>query len=263
MTVYYYILVFTYGLIIGSFLNVCIYRMPLGESVVKPPSHCPKCGTRLTVFDLVPLFSYLFLRGKCRYCKVKIPIKYLMMELLTAIIYLPLFYKYGQSGQYIEFFAAAFLMSILIVVFFIDLKHRKIPNSLVIIGFLGSVAVIVYNFFRPLDIYGDGNWWNPIVGMVSGSGFLLIVSLICMGLLKKEAFGFGDIKLFAVIGGYIGWKMGIVALLISFVISALAVLIGAVLKREDKKGNIAFGSFISVGTYITLLFGGEIIKLFY
>jgi leader peptidase (prepilin peptidase)/N-methyltransferase len=131
MTIFFYIIVFMYGLVIGSFLNVCIWRIPLGESVVKPPSHCTKCGTRLTALDLVPLFSYLFLRGKCRYCKVKISIKYPLMELLTAIIYLPLFYKYGHNGQYIEFFAAAYLMSILIVVFFIDLKHRKIPNSLV------------------------------------------------------------------------------------------------------------------------------------
>jgi leader peptidase (prepilin peptidase)/N-methyltransferase len=262
MTVYYYILVFTYGLIIGSFLNVCIYRIPLGESVVKPPSHCPKCGTRLTTLDLVPLFSYLFLRGKCRYCKAKISVKYPAMELLTAIIYLPLFYKYGQNGQYIEFFAAAFLMSILIVVFFVDLKHRKIPNSLVITGLMGSVALMVYNFFNPLAIYGDSRWWSPILGMVYGSGFLLIVSLISMGLFKKEAFGSGYIKLFAVIGGYIGWRLGMVALLTSFIISALAVLISAVFKREDKKGNIPFGSFIAIGTYIAFIFGGEIIKLF-
>ncbi len=262
MTVYYYILVFAYGLIIGSFLNVCICRMPLGESVVKPPSHCPNCGTRLTVLDLVPLFSYLFLGGKCRYCKVKISIKYPLMEVLTAVIYLPLFYKYGQNGQYIEFFAAAYLMSILIVVFFVDLKHRKIPNTLVISGLVGSIALIVYNFFKPLDIYGDGNWWNPILGMFLGSGFLLIVSLISMGFSKKEAFRFGDIKLLAVIGGYVGWKMGLVVLCTSLIISAIAVLSTAVLKKDNKRGNIPFGSFIAVATYITFLFGGEIIKHF-
>jgi leader peptidase (prepilin peptidase)/N-methyltransferase len=262
MTIFYYILVFTYGLVIGSFLNVCIWRIPLGESVVKPPSHCTKCGTRLTVIDLVPLFSYLFLRGKCRYCKAKISIKYPLMELLTAVIYLPLFYKYGQNGQYIEFFAAAYLMSILIVVFFVDLKHRKIPNSLVISGLVGSIALIVYNFFIPFDIYGDGNWWNPILGMAVSSGFIFIVSLISMGLFKKEAFGFGDIKLLFVIGAYFGWKMSLVALCATLTISTLAVLVTTVFKRDDKRGNIPFGSFIAVGTYITFLFGGEIVKYF-
>ncbi|HOV26983.1 MAG TPA: prepilin peptidase [Pseudobacteroides sp.] len=262
MTIFFYIIVFMYGLVIGSFLNVCIWRIPLGESVVKPPSHCTKCGTRLTALDLVPLFSYLFLRGKCRYCKVKISIKYPLMELLTAIIYLPLFYKYGHNGQYIEFFAAAYLMSILIVVFFIDLKHRKIPNSLVASGLVGSIVLIVYNFFKPLYIYGDSNWWNPILGMVVSSGFIFIVSLISMGLFKKESFGFGDIKLLFVIGAYFGWKMSLVALCATLAISALAVLVAAVLKRNDKRGNIPFGSFIAVGTYITFLFGSEITKYF-
>ncbi|MDP4180214.1 MAG: prepilin peptidase [Bacillota bacterium] len=263
MTIFYYSIVFAYGLLIGSFLNVCICRIPLEESVVKPPSHCPNCGTRLTAVDLVPVFSYLFLRGKCRHCKAKISLKYPMLELLTALIYLPLFYKYGQNGHYIEFFAAAYLMSILIVVFFIDLKHQIIPDGLVILGLAGGIALTVYNLFRPVAIFHDRAWWNPIVGMLAGSGFLFLVAIIGLLIYKEEAMGFGDVKLLAAIGGYLGWKMTLTALLTSIILSALVSVILMALKIRDRKDHIPLGPFIVTGTYITLLFGWDILKILY
>ncbi len=257
----YYILTFLYGLLIGSFLNVCIYRIPKGESVVKPPSHCTNCGTRLTPLDLVPILSFIFLRGKCRHCGVKISPRYPMIELLTAFIFVSLFYRYGLK---VEFFAAAYLMSILIAVFFIDLEHYIIPDGLVIAGLIGGVPLVAYNFFYRVEMYGDRDWWNPILGIFTGSGFLLIVALIGALIYRTEdAMGMGDVKIFAAIGIFLGWKMTVFALFASVVLSGVVSFILIVSKLKSRKDAIPLGPFIVLGTYITLMWGWDLFNLWY
>jgi len=255
MTIYLHTLAFIYGLLIGSFLNVCIYRIPRRESVAHPPSHCTDCGTRLTAIDLVPVFSYLFLRGKCRHCGSRISSRYMSIELLTAVVYLILFYRYGNNGNYIEFFAASFLMSILISIFFIDLKHKVIPDSLVITGLIGGVIIFTYNLFASYNIYNDGTWWNPLLAVVIGCGFLLTIHGLGRVLKMPEGMGIGDVKLFAVIGLFLGWKMTLIALVLSIVVGVVSGLILFISKRKSGRDSIPFGSFASIATFVTLLFG--------
>lgn len=253
-----YGIVFIFGLIIGSFLNVCIYRIPMEESIVSPPSHCPNCGTRLKPFDLIPLFSYLIFRGKCRYCSLKISPRYFLVELLTGIISIALFYKYGLT---VDFGAFLFLAYILIAVFFIDLDHQIIPNELVITGMIGGAILFVYNLYLPFQIFADQRWWNPPLGMVLGSGFLLAVSLIGLALYKgEEVMGMGDVKLFAPIGLFLGWKMTLLALFISVVLGGMSSLVLMLLGKANRKSMIPFGPFIVTAVFITIMWGWDILN---
>jgi leader peptidase (prepilin peptidase) / N-methyltransferase len=257
MILFVYSYTFIFGLLIGSFLNVCISRIPKGESIVKPPSHCTNCGTRLQPLDLVPVFSFLFLRGKCRHCGVKISARYPAIELLTALTFVLLFYRYSIS---MDFLASAFLTSILIAVFFIDVDHRIIPDGLVLTGLAGGLLLIVYNLFQPVQIYGDRNWWNPVVGILAGSGFLFLVALLGMLIYKTDdAMGMGDVKIFAPIGIFLGWKMTLVALFISIFLGGIFSLVLLITGVKGRKSTIPFGPFIVAGTFVTLLWGWDII----
>lgn len=256
MIIYGSILIF--GIIIGSFLNVCIYRIPQGESIVSPPSHCPSCNTRLKPLDLIPLISYLICCGKCRYCDRKISPRYFLVEILTGIVSLALFYKYGLT---VDFAAFLFLMYILLAVFFIDLDHQIIPNELVIVGLLGGVILFAYNLFLPFQIYADHLWWNPLLGLVVGSGFLLGVSLIGLALYKgDEVMGMGDVKLFAPIGLFLGWRMTLLALFASVVLGGMSSLLLILLGKATRKSMIPFGPFIVIGVFITIMWGWDIVR---
>ncbi|MDR3586649.1 MAG: prepilin peptidase [Desulfosporosinus sp.] len=253
-----YGIIFVFGLIIGSFLNVCIYRIPQGESIVSPPSHCPNCGTRLKPLDLIPLLSYLICRGKCRYCGLKISPRYLLVELLTGLVSVALFFKYGLT---VDFAAFLFLTYILVAVFFIDLDHQIIPNQLVIVGLSGGVILFVYNLFLPLQIYADHSWWNPLLGLVSGSGFLLAVSLIGLAIYKgDEVMGMGDIKLFAPIGLFLGWRMTLLALFLAIILGGISSLVLILIGKATRKSRIPFGPFIVTGVFITVMWGWDIVR---
>ena len=253
-----YTFIFIFGLIIGSFLNVCIYRIPLEESIVSPPSHCPNCDTRLKPFDLIPLFSYLISRRKCRYCGLKISPRYFLVELLTGIISVALFFKFGLT---VDFAAFLFLTYILIAVFFIDLDHQIIPNELVIAGLVGGVILFINNLYTPFQIYADQRWWNPLLGLVAGSGFLLGVSLIGLALYKgDEVMGMGDVKLFAPIGLFLGWRMTLLALFISVVLAGMSSLVLMLLGKANRKSMIPFGPFIVSGVFITIMWGWNILN---
>jgi len=253
-----YVIIFMYGLIIGSFLNVCIYRIPREESIVNPPSHCPNCGIRLKPLDLIPLLSYLIYRGKCRYCAQKISPRYFLVELLTGVVSVALFVKYGLT---IDFVAFLFLAYILIAVFFIDLDHQIIPNELVITGLIGGAILFVYNLFIPFQIYSDDRWWNPLLGLVSGSGLLLGVSLIGTALYKgDDVMGMGDVKLFAPIGLFLGWRMTLLALFISVVLGGMSSLMLMLLGKANRKSMIPFGPFIVSAVFITIMWGWDILN---
>lgn len=256
MTIYY-VLVFLFGLLSGSFLNVCIYRIPEGKSIAYPPSHCTNCSTRLKALDLIPVFSFLFLRGRCRYCGTRISARYPFVELLTAIVFTVLFHRYLFS---VEFFAFLFLMALLIAVFFIDIDHRIIPDELVIAGLAGGAAVILYNFFKPFGIYGDRQWWNPLLGSITGSGILFLVAVIGLIIYKSDdAMGMGDVKLFAPIGIFLGWKMCLLALFLSILAGGLSSLVLILLNKKKRKDTIPFGPFIVAGTLATILWGWDIL----
>jgi len=196
-----YILIF--GLVIGCFLNVCIYRIPAKQSIVSPPSHCTSCGTRLRPLDLVPVFSYVFLRGKCRYCGEKVSARYPLVEGLTAAVFVILYFRFSFS---VEFLVAIFFSCILICIAFIDFDFKLIPNGFVLAGLISGIALFVYNFFYPVSIYGDGTWYNPLIGMVGGAGFLFLVAVVGSLVFKSDdAMGMGDVKLLAAVGLFLGW----------------------------------------------------------
>lgn len=258
MIVFESVFVILFGLVIGSFLNVCIYRIPEGKSIAFPPSHCPKCGTQLKALDLIPVLSYFFLKRSCRYCKDKISVRYAGVELLTALVYLALYLRFSWS---IEFIAFAFIMSILIAVFFIDIDHKIIPDELVIAGIIGGAALIVYNIFAPFDIFKDRMWWNPVIGAFAASIFLFLVALLGSVIFKTdEAMGMGDIKLFVPIGIFLGWKICLVALMFSIVLGGLTSIILLVLRKTTRKATIPFGPFIVIGTFIAIMYGWNILN---
>jgi Type II secretory pathway, prepilin signal peptidase PulO and related peptidases len=246
-------ILFLFGILMGSFLNLCIERIPRGgESILVPLSLCPRCGTSL---KSIPLMSYLFY-GKCRYCDERISPKYLLVELLTGIVLSTLFIKYGLT---VDFVASCFLMLILIVVFFIDLEHQIIPNKLVITGLCGGAVVLIYNLFRPVLIYSDRLWWNPLLGLLSGSGFLLGVAFIGSLLYhNQEVMGMGDVKLLAPIGLFLGWRMTLLALYISVILGGISSLMLIFFGKANTKSMIPFGPYIVIGVFVTVMWGWDI-----
>lgn len=254
LVIYAYVLIF--GLLIGSFLNVCIYRMPREESVVVAPSHCTGCGTRIKPYDLIPVLSFIILRGKCRSCGAKVSWRYPLIELLTGAVFCVLLYFFGLTA---DFAAMIFMMSILIATFFIDLEHQIIPDELVIAGLVGGAILFVYNIFYPVSYFGDRHWWNPLLGMVLGAGIVTLIIIIGAKFYGEDAMGGGDMKIFAPIGLFLGWKMTLIALFLSIVLGG--VISGLLLLFKIRKGKdpIPFGPFIVLGTFITMLWGWDIL----
>ena len=189
---FWLIVLFLIGLCIGSFLNVIIYRLPRGESFALNRSHCPVCGETLAWYDLVPVFSYLLLLGRCRACAAPISPRYLFVELLSGLITAVLFFYFGTTAVFVKYL---FLCLLLMVVFFIDLEHYIIPNSLVLTGLIGGIVLNA--------AAGDVGFISALIGMLVTSGFLLIVALVSRG-----GIGGGDIKLAAVTGLFLGWPLG-------------------------------------------------------
>jgi leader peptidase (prepilin peptidase)/N-methyltransferase len=254
-----YIFIGILGLLIGSFLNVCIYRIPVNKSIVSPPSSCGNCQKRLRAMDLIPVISYLIQKGKCRYCGKKFSIRYLVVELITSFIFLALYSKLNKDV--IVFSLYAYFMSVLIVVFFIDLDHKIIPFKLVISGLIGGGAIFVYNIFNNVELYSDDKWWNPLIGMVSGSGLLFLVALIGLFLYKTDdAMGMGDVNIFAPIGLYLGWRLTFLALFMSVIIAGIFSIFLLLLRIKQRKDGIPFGPFIVTAVFISILFGNSILN---
>lgn len=245
------------GLLIGSFLNVCICRIPKEEAISLPPSHCVKCNNRLRTFDLIPVFSYIILGGKCRYCGEKISFRYPLVEILTSIAFILLYKKYGIG---IEFFLYAFFISILIVIFFIDIDYLIIPDKLVLLGMLSGLILIFYSFTNVVSLYGDREIWSPFLGAIIGAGTLFLIALFGKIIYKcDEVMGMGDVKIFIPIGLFLGWKMTIVALMISFLLGGFIGLLLIVINKEKRKSTMPFGPFIVAACFITILYGWDIL----
>jgi leader peptidase (prepilin peptidase)/N-methyltransferase len=252
------IIVFILGLATGSFLNICIYRIPKNESLFKNSLNCLNCGSRVKLLEKSTVISLILGRGKCNNCDMRYKLKDVLIELLTGIIFILLLVKYGFT---VEFIAYMYFMCILIMVFFIDIDYKIIPNELVIAGLAGGTFLVIYNLFKPVKIFGDRNWWNPILGALTGSGFLFIVAVLGIIIYKSDqAMGMGDVKIFAPIGLFLGWKMTIVALILSIFAGGFTSLILIMLKIRDRKSTIPFGPFIVVSSFVTLMWGWDIVR---
>ena len=243
------VLIFILGLIVGSFSNVCIYRIPRNESIIYPASHCPKCHTTIKPKDNIPLLSYILLKGKCRNCKTKISIQYPMVEFLSGLIYLIIYLIYGLSVQTLIY---TILSSALIIIAFIDLNEQIIPD---VISLPGIVTGFIISFFVPYI-----SFINSALGVVVGGGIILVISLGGSVIYKKEAMGGGDVKLAAMIGAFLGWRYIIISLFLGFFLGALAGIILIIAKIKKREDVIPFGPFIVLGSLITLLWGEQIIS---
>lgn len=237
------------GLLMGSFFNVCIYRVPRDQSIVKPASRCTSCGTRLAWRDLMPVISWVSLGGKCRYCKSPISYRYTLVELLTGLIFVVLYLKFGISGSFLTY---AILCSILIIATLIDLDFQIIPDGLVLTGAIFALLLI------PAGL--SVHWKDALLGMLAGGGTFLLIALLSSWILKKEGMGGGDIKLMGMIGLFIGWKLTALSILLSIYAGGI---IGGLLMmlRKKKRGDaIPYGPFIAAGTVIAILYGNDLIQ---
>lgn len=243
------VLIFILGLIVGSFSNVCIYRIPKNKSIIYPASHCPKCHSKIKPVDNIPLLSYILLKGRCRNCKSKISIQYPIVEFLTGLIYLIVYLIYGLSFQTLIYII---LSSALVIIAFIDLNEQIVPDVIslpgIVIGFILSFLVPYISFI------------NSALGVVVGGGIILIIGLAGSVIFKKEAMGGGDVKLAAMIGAFLGWRYVVISLFLGFFLGALVGIFLILLKIKSREDVVPFGPFIILGSFITLLWGDKIIS---
>jgi len=237
------------GAMVGSFLNVCIYRLPKEESIIWPRSHCPTCKKIIRFYDNIPLISYLLLRGRCRYCKGPISIQYPLVEGITALSSLFLIIKFGPSLSYLFYFA---FVAALIVITVIDLYHQIIPDGISLpgigVGLLASLVIPQITFL------------NSLMGILLGGGSLFLVATLYEWIFKREGMGGGDVKLLAMIGAFLGWKAVILTILLSSMIGSITGILIMILKGKDFKYAIPFGPFLSMGAVIALFYGENLIR---
>lgn len=252
ITIYLFSLVFIFGTIIGSFLNVCIYRIPAGLSIVKPRSKCGSCERTLTAVDLVPILSWVFLKGRCRTCGGKISIRYPLVEALEGALFLLIFTRFGLSYLTLTSWVfAAFLT----VVFFIDIDHRIIPNKLVRFGCLLGLLPVLMHLTSIYPIYHTRAIYEPLLGVIVPFSFMLFVALLSMLIMKKPGLGMGDVKVYAPIGLFLGWQLSLMSLWFAFFFGGLFGIYWMAILRKSKKDYIPFAPFIVIGSLIALLYG--------
>lgn len=241
-----------FGLALGSFLNVCIYRIPLRKSIVHPPSSCPRCGERIRFYDNIPVVSYLVLLGRCRYCRHPISPQYPLVEAITGLFSLALFLKIGASPEYVFYllFGAS-----LIAVAFIDLHHQIIPDVVSIPGILAGVALSFFPF-SPLS------WIDSLIGVAAGGGFLLVVALAFEKMTGRQGMGMGDVKMLAMIGAWMGWRALLFIVLLSSITGSLIGGAMLLLNRQGVRARIPFGPFLALGTLVFLFLGPDIVLWF-
>jgi leader peptidase (prepilin peptidase) / N-methyltransferase len=243
---------FAVGLCIGSFLNVCIYRLPTGKSIVRPPSACPDCGRLIRWYENIPLISYLFLKGRCRGCHTNIALRYPIVELLTGLTALAVVSHFGIQLQSLIYFL---FVAALILVTFIDIDHRIIPDSISLPGIpIGFAA----SFIMP-----NVSWTDSLLGILLGGGSLLVIAWGYQLIAGKEGMGGGDIKLLAMIGAFLGWKGVLFTIMGS---SFIGTLVGLMLMLHARKGiklAIPFGPFLSIAAIIYIFFGERIIQWYF
>ena len=240
---------FFFGMIVGSFLNVCICRLPKNESVVSPPSHCPYCSYQICWYDNIPVVSYLLLRGKCRGCGAAISLQYPLVELLNGVLTLLLYLRFGPTLS----FAALFLFSsALVVITFIDIEHQIIPDEI-------SLSGIVIGFLLSFFIK-DHNWLNSLLGILLGGGSLLLVAYLYQRLTGKDGMGGGDIKLLAMMGAFLGWKSVPFIIFTSSLVGSLIGVSIMLLQKKDSKLAIPFGPYLAFGALLYVFYGKPLIR---
>ena len=237
---------FFLGAIVGSFLNVVIYRLPNDQSIIFPASHCPKCGHKLAWYDMIPIFSYIFLKGKCRYCKAKISIRYPIIEALTGFAFVGIGLRFGWSLQFFEYIIFA---SLLIAVSFTDLFYGIVPDIIVIPG---AIVGLVFSLLKGKTVF-----FSSLFGLL-----LLFVFFVLIILLTKGGMGEGDATFGAMIGSFIGLKFSIATLVISFILGSIIGALLLIFLHKKGKDSMPFGPYLAISAYIMVLYGYQIIFIY-
>jgi len=240
---------FIFGMVVGSFLNVCICRMPKDESIVSPPSHCPYCNYQIRWYDNIPVISYLLLRGRCRGCGSGISLQYPLVELLNGIIALLLFLRFGPTLAFAVLFV---FCSALVVITFIDIEHQIIPDEI-------SLSGIVIGFVMSFFLQGH-HWLNSLLGILLGGGSLLLVAYGYQWLTGKEGMGGGDIKLLAMMGAFLGWKSIPFIILVSSLVGSVVGISIMLLQKKDSKLAIPFGPYLAFAAIFYIFYGSPLIE---
>ena len=241
------VVVLLFGMSVGSFLNVCIYRLPRGLSVIRPRSMCPGCETQIASYDNIPVISYLWLRGRCRHCGETISFRYPVVELGAGLFALAIYLRYGLTLDALVLYT---LVAALLAVTFIDIDHKIIPN---VITFPGIAVGLVCSFWLDHITFRES-----IAGTVLGGGILLVVAWGYYFFTKKEGMGGGDVKLLAMIGAFLGWKAVVFTI---FVGSAVGTVVGVIIMLRTKEGRkmaVPFGPFLSLGALLFIFHGPQI-----
>jgi leader peptidase (prepilin peptidase)/N-methyltransferase len=246
-------LIFIFGLCIGSFLNVCIYRLPSSMSIVNPSrSICPQCNSAISFYDNIPVFSYLWLKGRCRHCQAAISLRYPLVELMTGIIAVDVFFMFGPTIAGTIYFI---FISSLLVITFIDIDHKIIPD---VISLPGIPIGLAASFVLPAMTFK-----TALLGMLAGGGSLWIVAWTYSLITRKEGMGGGDIKLLAMIGAFIGWKGVVFTIFAASVAGTVLGMIVMLVKGKDLKYAIPFGPFLSIGAMSYLFFGEKVLSWYF
>lgn len=232
---------------VGSFINVCIHRLPRDESVVFPSSHCPNCQALILPYDNIPLFSFLFLKGRCRACKTPISWKYPLVELVHGLGALLLVRQFGFSAQAAVY---ALFLAALIAVIFIDLSHQIIPDVITLPGM--AIGMVASSTVLP------PGWANAMTGLLLGGGLFYAVALLSVAILKKEGMGGGDIKLIAMIGAFLGWQATLLTIFLAALWGSAIGLFLILVQGRSRAEPIPFGPFLAAGAMISLFWGEAI-----
>jgi len=246
------LIVFVVGLCIGSFLNVVIVRLPNRESIVFPASKCPNCGYKLRWWENIPLISFILLRGKCSKCSAPISIRYPIVELLTAILSVCLWFRYHFNIY--MFLGYLYFISALIAIFFIDLEHHIIPDVISLPGIL--IGILMFSIVQGLSPK------DSLIGALVGAGLFELIRLGYFFITKREGMGFGDVKLMGMIGAFLGWLYIPIVIFFSALIGTCYALLLMFLNRAKRDTRIPYGPFLAIAALIALFFGPQILAFY-
>ena len=253
-------IIFVFGAVVGSFLNVCIVRVPNEKSIVSPPSHCPHCNAILSFYDNIPLLSYIILRGRCRYCGAGISLRYFLVELLMGAFAVVLFDRFGLSYS---FFVSFLLIAALIVISFIDLDVRIVPDVISLSGIVcGLVLSVVGYFMIGRDSELVPSPLSSLIGIICGGGFLLGTAWLYEKITGVEGMGGGDIKLLAMIGAFLGWPSIPITLFIASLVGSVVGLTCMLVTGAGRRLAIPFAPFLCAGAILFIFFGEDLIRFY-
>ena len=261
-----------FGLVVGSFLNVCIYRLPRRESVVFPRSHCPGCGVRIRAYDNVPVLSYLWLRGKCRSCRMPISLQYPAVELLTGAAFLSCALKWGFAAPSLM---NSLFLSLLIILVFVDYQHQILPNHITVPGAIVGVALSPFQWpdlYRDVVSYALAGglspddpqrilpWVASIFGALCAAGALFLVAVVYRLARRRQGLGLGDVKMMAMVGAFLGWRLALLTVFLGSLIGSLLGVYLILFRGRNLQQKLAFGTLLGIAALLSLFFGLPLIR---